>query len=317
MNPFHGNVISTFLSLAVFAAGTAPAEAEHFDPQPIAPGVYAVIGDTGQASPKNAGHTSNQGFIVADRGVIVIDSGGSDAQGQKILNAIRRVTSKSVLLLINTHAGPDHVLGNSAFRRANIPILGHREADRLMAERCSICLKNLTAVLGRQRMAGTEVARPDELIDKTTTLSVGGRVLDVLYFGQAHAPGDIAVFDRKSGVLFAGDLAYVDRLPELRDASIRNWIRALEKLHRLPLSRFVPGHGPVSSPGRLSESLTYLDGLLARVGMSYRKGESLAEASETVALPSFRGWALYDTLHPANVHYVYLELERQELENQR
>lgn len=317
MTPVCRSITFAACSLACSLAGAEPVGRDFSDPQPVAAGVYALVGDTGVAYPENGGHTSNQGFIIGDSGVIVIDSGGSDGHGQNILEAVRSVTSKPVLLLINTHAGPDHVLGNSAFRRVNIPILGHRETDRLMAERCSICLTNLTTALGPQIMAGTEVARPTELIDATTTLTVGGRILDIFYFGQAHAPGDIAVFDRESGVLFAGDLAYVGRLPDVRDARIRNWIRALEKLRRLPVTQFIPGHGPASPPGRLSEGLAYLEGLLGRVETSYRKGESLTEASKTVAMPSFRRWSLYDILHPVNVHYVYLELEREELENRR
>jgi hypothetical protein len=43
---------------------------------------------------------------------------------------------------------------------------------------------------------------------------------------------------------------------------------------------------------------------------------SLLNAPRTISVDEYRGWALYGTLHPRNVHHAYLALERRELEGE-
>jgi hypothetical protein len=43
---------------------------------------------------------------------------------------------------------------------------------------------------------------------------------------------------------------------------------------------------------------------------------SLLEAPRAVAVREYRDWALYDTVHPRNVHHAYLALERRDLEGE-
>ncbi len=47
---------------------------------------------------------------------------------------------------------------------------------------------------------------PDRTVEDTTQIDSGGRALQLLYFGPASTPGDLAVLDTSTGVLFAGGL---------------------------------------------------------------------------------------------------------------
>lgn len=305
--------ILTIVVVLLALAAPRPAAAQTLTPEPVAPEVYAFVGALAEPAPENRGFVANQGFIVGDTGVIVIDTGASHAHGEAMLAAIRRVTDKPVVLVINTHPGAERVLGNSAFAALGVPILAHRDAARFMAANCRTCLENLNAVLGEALMAGTTIAAPTALVDGTTTLKIAGRTLEVLHFGWTRA-GDVAVFDRASGALFTGDLVCLDRVPQVRDAHLDNWLAALEALRRLPIRVLVPGRGPISSPQRITEVQTYLEDLRAAVQARYDRGDSLSEAIDNASVHAFRGWALYPLLHPGNVHHLYLELERQALE---
>jgi glyoxylase-like metal-dependent hydrolase (beta-lactamase superfamily II) len=281
-------------------------------PQKVAPNVYAFIGAMEEASVANRGAVSNQGFIVGDNGIIVIDTGGSDEYGEYILRAIAKVSDKPVVLVITTFTGQDHVLGNGAFKRRKIAIVSHRDADKSMAEHCATCLENLKKNIGEDIMAGTKVNRPTLLLDQSILVKIAGRDLNIISLGHANAPGVLAIYDRTSGVLFSGDLFSFDRLPETREAKIDGWLTAIESVKKLPVKQIVPGHGPVAKPSRMTEVENYLRALKAQAEKLYREGVSLGEVTKQAELPAYSKWAMYDLLHRRNIFNLYLELEAHE-----
>lgn len=303
----------SLLASVLWSALIPDAGADPLRPQRVAPGVYAFIGAPATPDPANRGMIANQGVIIGAQGVIVIGTGTSDAHGERLLHEIRRLSNKPVVLAIDAYAGPEHVLGNSAFVRRGIPILAHRETDRYMVQNCDNCIRNLAAAVGAATLAGTRLARPTRLIDAATSLKVAGRSIDILYFGATQQPGSIAAFDRRSGVLFAGALATFDVLPDAHDADLAGWIAALDAMARLPVKWIVPGRGPVAPPQRLGEVAEYLTGLRRQTLEAYRAGTGLASATRSLHLSRFEHWAGYDTVHPRNVHYQYLRLEAQDL----
>jgi len=162
-------------------------------------------------------------------------------------------------------------------------------------------------------MAGTRVPRPDRLFKGSRKLAVAGRSLELFDESGAASPGSIAVWDPESGVLFAGGLASFGRIPETRDGTLAQWIAALQRLSSVPARAVVPAHGWVSSPTDLGTVAAYIEALEQRTRQAYAAGASLLEAPRTVTVDEYRGWALYDSVHPRNVHHTYLELERREL----
>src|SRR5512136_1140913 len=63
---------------------------------------------------------SNAGVIVGDRDVIVVDSLTNAAMAESLLAEIRRVTSKPIRFLVNTHSHVDHVYTNHLFPEATV-----------------------------------------------------------------------------------------------------------------------------------------------------------------------------------------------------
>lgn len=303
-----------FMGLLFIHAGISCAAPAWPPLQQVAPDVYVMIGLPEEPSRNNGGHVANNGFIVGKDGVIVIDTGIRASYGEHLLEMIRSITSKPIALVINTHPAQAHIFGNDAFRRSGVPILAHSDADKTIARRCGTCLKHLQAALGAELMQGTSVVRATITVDAGRRLTIAGRELDLVYFGQSHSPGAIAVLDRTSGVLFAGGLISIDRIPEIRDARIDNWIAALTKLRALRPKHVVPAHGPVSKSDRIHETAAYLTALSKAVERNFHDGISLPDAIRHTELPAFGKWALYDELHRRNVHYLYLEIERRYLE---
>ncbi len=62
---------------------------------------------------------SNTTFILSDEGVLVIDTRPNPDEALKVLKEIRKVTSKPIKYVINTHFHGDHVFGNQIFSEAS------------------------------------------------------------------------------------------------------------------------------------------------------------------------------------------------------
>ena len=285
----------------------APARA--LEPVKVTDGVYAFIGGAGEPTVENAGNIGNSGFIIGDDGVVVVDTGISYRHGRAMLEAIVRVTPKPVRLAIITHAVQEFLFGNAAFAERGIPLAAHARSIDLMRSRCGHCLENLNKVLGPERMEGSRLVLPDRVVDGSTVLQVAGLKLQLLYFGWGATPGDLAVYDPASGVLFAGGLVSNRRIPELRDAQLAGWLLALDRLNEIPARWVVPGHGPVSTPAAIGQTRAYLLALDAKVRAVYSSGASLLEAVDRVDLPQYESWDMYPAAHRRNAHQRYLELE--------
>lgn len=298
---------------SIIGAGGARAESGLPPHQTLAPGVILFPGAVEAPSPANRGEVGNVVAFVGPTGVVVVGTGASDRHGERLLAALAAITPKPAVLAIDAYAAPEHALGNTAFARHHIPILAHRETDAYLARNCGDCISAMEQLVGRETLAGSKLKRPGQMIEGATTLSPGGRPLEVLHFGASHQAGSLAVFDRESGTLYAGGLASFDAIPDARDADLNGWLAALKEMRRLPLRLVVPGRGPAGKPARLDEVAEYLTPLQQQTRRAYEEGASLGEATSRITLPKFKDWAGYEPTHRRNVNFEYLRAEAREL----
>ena len=98
-------------SLSVSVAQSAPLTISE-----VAEGVFAIVGETTQRSKTNLGNNATFGAIATKEGVVLVDPGGSAKGAAMIEAALRSVTKKPVITVINT-GGQDHRwLGNGYFK---------------------------------------------------------------------------------------------------------------------------------------------------------------------------------------------------------
>lgn len=304
-------ILSFWLAL-LLSSSASGSGSNILKPQRIADGVYVFVGIPEDVAANNSGNVINSGFIVGDDGVIVIDPGVNYRHGRKLRAAISAVTKRPVTLVIDTHPHPENVLGNSAFSEVGARVVATPATVQAMKQRCEVCLQHVTSRLGKAAMAGTEIVIPEPLA--ADVIEVAARELRLLHYGWGHTEGDLAVLDVKTGVLFAGGLVSLDRIPVMLQARVKSWIAALERLREVPAKILVPGNGPVSKPRRIDDTLVYLRQLLNTVQKQYAAGDSVFDALRETELPAFRNWALYAETNPLNVQHVYSELERAEFQ---
>lgn len=277
----------------------------------VAPGVYMVQGASGEVDTDNLGRIGNAGFIVGDSGVVTINTGTSYRHGQALLDLIRRVTAKPVLLALITHTRPEFLFGAAAYQEQGISVHMHSKAADLMRSRCERCLNRLQKVLGTDAMQGTVMFKPDHEFEQSYSINSIGRTIQVLYYGHSSGPGDVAVLDVQTGVLFAGGLLDHSRIPDVQDSDLAGWTRALRSLHELPIKVIVPGHGPVGSAAVIDTVDRYLAQLQARLLELLQSGTSLLDVPAAAALPEFALWDQYKTIHGRNASILFVRFERE------
>src|SRR6516164_10851892 len=148
----------------------------------LAPGVYGLL--------SNRLPVDNSGFVVGERGVLVIDAHINGAMAGQIQTAVRQVTDKPLLYVVNTNYHGDHTFGNYAFP-ASVEIIAHRKTrdsmEDLAAEK-RIRTRNLYG----NDAAITDVVtwrKPDRVFDgESMELDLGDRKGSALAFRSRQHP---------------------------------------------------------------------------------------------------------------------------------
>lgn len=252
---------------------------------------------------------ANLGFVVGERCVAVIDTGGSEAEGQALDCAIRGQTALPVCYVINTHVHPDHTLGNAAFDREGVIFVGHEKLPRAFALRGDTYLARASAAEARQ-LPASYIRFPERLVGDTVQLDLGERILSVRAQPSAHTDHDLSVVDERTATAFAGDLVFLEHIPVL-DGSVNGWIAVLTDMTAEPFAYIVPGHGPVRAlwPDAAGPTLGYLENLRDDTRAWIADGGDLAAAQRTIGRGETQGWRLFDRYQGRNVGTAYAELE--------
>lgn len=308
----HGTLLFAWTALAwSLGAGAQASEAREFEVENPAPGVYVHYGAQADMTPSNAGDIANLGFVIGEKCVAVIDTGGTYAVGRALREAIRRVTTRPICYVINTHVHPDHIFGNPAFVDDRPEFVGHARLAESMRRRGPIYLRALMRDLG-EAAQGSSIVFPTHPVTGVERLDLGGRTLSLRAWPTAHTDTDLTVFDEQSETFFLGDLGFVEHLPVV-DGSLRGFIAAIGELKAIRAQRAIPGHGRASAwPGAIGPEERYLTQLRRDVRAALAAKMPLAQAIESVACEDAAHWQLVDQFHKRNVSAAYAELEWEE-----
>jgi glyoxylase-like metal-dependent hydrolase (beta-lactamase superfamily II) len=294
-----------------------PAAAAWADYQPkaelVAENVYAIVGPLGQRSVDNDGLNANYGFIVNGSGVILIDSGASRLGAEKLAKAIREVTDKPVRWVVNTGSQDHRWLGNAWFAEQGAEIIALGRTAATQTQYAEQQLAGLKGFLGERLGGTTPMPAPKPIQRESAALELGGETL-VLSHTDAHYPGDAWVWLPKRGIVFSGDLIYVDRLlGVLPWSSVKNGQKAFHAMEALNPKHIIPGHGRVSDLAKAkAETGDYYDFLADKVGAAAKEMEPMdATLSKYADLPQFKHLENYDALHRANMNRAFTEFEAQ------
>ena len=278
----------------------------------LTPGVYALL--SGRPA------VDNSGFVVGDRGVLVIDAHINGAMARQIQAAVRAVTDKPILYLVNTNFHGDHTFGNYAFP-AETTIVAHRETAARMVHFEQEKQLLLRTVDGDPAiLADARLRLPDLTFDDRLTIDLGGRVVELHHFGPGNTPGDTVVYVPEARVAWTGNLVVgAGTIPPIFEGNPADYLRTIARFAgRLEVETVIPGHGAPATGAILGRYLTYLGELIESARAAARAGWTLDQA--LVQLPlreaylppadspqaALRGFL--SGLHALNLQLAYQEL---------
>jgi glyoxylase-like metal-dependent hydrolase (beta-lactamase superfamily II) len=292
-------------------AGLAQAVEVKF--QAVAPNVYAYVGDTEGRTYENEALNANIGLVVTPQGAVLIDPGASFQGARQIADAAKQVTKQPIKWVINT-GGQDHRwMGNGYFKAQGAEIIAHANAQADMVARGPEHLRTNAPVL-KEKMAGTEVVLPTRwLKDADTTLNLGGTTLKVVHRQGGHTPGDSMVWLPNSGVVFTGDVVYVDRILGLLPVSkTKTWVASFQALEALNPTIVVPGHGKVTNLAQAQKDTgQLLVSLRAAMGKAVEAGTDISAAVKSFDAAPYKHLKHVDVWLPQLANRTYLEMEQE------
>ncbi len=267
---------------------------------------WAVLGRTEYFSMDNGGNIVNVAFVEVPDGVVVIDTGPSKRYGDALRVLIEKtVPGKPILRVYNTHHHPDHFLGNQSFD-ASVIAAPQKVIDNIGLEGNGFA-DNLYRLLG-DWMRGTNAVAPGIALQADRE-EIGGRAFS-LYYLSGHTSSDFVIRDDETGVLFAGDLAFLYRAPTTPHADIVSWRESLNVLSGIDKSLLIPGHGPSDDKDEsLQQTGDYIDWLYGSISDSVKRGLTMNEAMALPVPARFEGLGVVRSEYERSVVHLYPGLE--------
>lgn len=311
MHYFFGLVIAIFLTLSNLQAKQSEIT-QILQPRLVADNVYYFKGSLEARSYENYSINNNLGFVITDKGVVLIDSGATYQSGPLIAQAIASVTDKPIRWVINTGSQDHRWMGNGYFVEQGAEIIALERTVATQRQYAASHLQRSAGIL-KERLDGTVAVHAASPIKADShTMTLGGIDIELIYAGDAHFPGDVMVWLPQKQIIFSGDIIYVDRITGFHPwTNIRGLQASFEKLESLAPRHIVPGHGYLCDmPKARAESGDYYDFVLQRVGEAVENFVDMVETIDQLAeAPQFSHLRHYDSWHRLNLNRAYLQLE--------
>jgi cyclase len=218
----------------------------------------------------------NTAAFITEKGVVVVDTKFAN-NGPGILEKIKSVTPKPVIMVINTHTHGDHVGGNGAFTGA-VEFIAH--------ENCKARMETMPAF---QSEEGKKFLPGKTYKDKLSLLKGADRI-DLYYFGRGHTGGDTFVVFPALKVMHAGDL-FAGKGAPIMDAN--NGGSGLEYPKTLAkaaagingVESVIPGHSTVMTWNDFKEYGDFMRELVAAAEQAKKDGKTADQAATDIKLP--------------------------------
>ena len=226
----------------------------------------------------------NVGFVIGERGILVIDTGLGPRNGSAVLEVAKELGGSRALYLVTTHFHPEHDLGAQVFPESTTLIRSNDQA-RDIAE----FGLQLAQVFARRSAITAELLKDADFrkasvtFDRDYALDLGGVKVQLIAMGANHTRGDTAIWIESDRVLFSGDVA-MRAQPAFASpySTIRQWLSSLDKLEALKPAVIVPSHGPTGDAAFISGYRNYLIEVRDRTAADKKAGRTADQTTETV-----------------------------------
>ena len=256
--------------------------------QKVKENLYVIMGGGG-----------NTAAFITEKGVVLVDT-KNPGMGPGILEKVKSVTPKPVMMVINTHTHGDHTGSNSAFTGA-VEFVAH--------ENTKVNMEKMPAF---QSEEGKKFLPSKIYKDKLSVLS-GNDKIDLYYFGRGHTNGDSFVVFPALRVMHTGDIFARKGTPLIdtnNGGSGTDYPVTLKKAAAgiRGVETVIPGHSAVTDWNTFKEFGEFMHDLVAAVQEAKKAGKTADQAATDVKLPEkYKDYGMQSLKD--NVTKIYNELK--------
>ena len=194
------------------------------------------------------GQGGRMGVQSGPDGVFIVDSQFAQLS-ERLLAAVRQISTAPLRFLVNTHVHGDHTGGNASFAAAGAVIL----ARPMLRERL---MKPTAPATGAAPAPAPPAALPVVTYENRTIVNLNGEAIELIPLPSAHTDGDTAVRFPRADVLMTGDVFRSVGYPNIDRANGGSLKGILDGLATLIASantdtRVLPGHGDITNRAAL------------------------------------------------------------------
>lgn len=291
---------------------------------PYTRGIHALGRDCyAWLEPDGGWGLSNSGVIVGTSEVLVIDTQNDMRLASGLHNGVERVSAgRPVTTVVNTHADGDHWNGNLLYRHARIVAtdasLAEMQDGTYYNEPEVSALAEGPTPFGRYLrwrtetfdFDGWEPVYPNESFSGEKRIQIGVRDIDLIEVGPAHTNGDMLVHVPDAGIVYTGDVLFVDSTPIVWSGPMSRCIDACAVILRLEPEIVVPGHGQIVTRTAVVKCRDYYEFIYDYATSQHRAGNTPRDAYEQVDLGPYAEWP-HASRSYQNIYAVYKEVDPQ------
>jgi cyclase len=274
---------SFLLAGLIAAALAASASAQEMDfnkveiiTQQLGPNVYMLTGSSGLDPSHEDAAGGRVGVLAGPDGILMIDSQYAQLT-DKVLAAVRRISSGPIRYLVNTHIHRDHTAGNAFFAKQGAVIFAREELR-----------EGMVGLSKAPNAATNPVANPAGFpvitygMGEPVKIRMNDEVVDFIPIRAAHTGGDTNIKFEKANVLFIGDFYRNYGYPFIdigNGGSLKGMLEGLDATMKSADANttLVPGHGTLI---KRDDIIPYRDMILAvqqKVQQMIAQGKSLQD----------------------------------------
>lgn len=297
------------------------AQAETFDytPTRLTEKIQIIYGPFDLPDRKNHGFRNNVVIVSTNKGIVILDPGGSAYAGEMVAKTIKSVTQSPIVAIFNSHAHGDHWLGNEGVRRhfPDVLIYGHPTMKtKVEGAVGDFWLETINRVT-EGTANGKRVVAPNKVVNNGDEVRIGNTVFRIYHTGTAHTDNDIMIEIVGENALFMGDIVRNGLLGIMEeDASFKKNISAINFIINKNFKYNIPGHGMTGDAQMPVRYRIYLETLRNKVQELYEKGMADFEMKTAVvdAVNAYKKWAGFDTRVGPHISRAYLEIEAEDFQ---
>jgi len=221
------------------------------------------------------GQGGNIGVSVGEDGIFLIDDQFAPLS-EKILDALDDLSDEPLRFVLNTHHHPDHVGGNANMAETGAVIIAHENVRTILQN--GFTGGDLTQALTDEQRLGLPIVTFSDSVN----FHLNGDSIHVFHVGPGHTGGDSFVYFMEDNIIHTGDVFRTTTYPRVDSGSggtFHGIVASYERLLEVSNAdtRFLPGHGVVSSQADVQEQLLMFYTIHNRVQDAVRSGMTLEQ----------------------------------------